>query len=68
MAGFVTNKIIDTPRSKEPQIDLRVEVYTIGYDWGIASMGRPIRWFPYASVIRKFTVNWNVCLNIYCVF
>ena len=41
MAGFITNKIIDTPRSKEPQIDLRVEVYTIGDDWGIASMGSP---------------------------
>lgn len=41
MAGFTVNNIKNITHSEESQIDLKIEVYTIGYDWGIASMGSP---------------------------
>lgn len=42
MEGFViNNNSTAVPRSEEPQIDLKIEVYNIMYDWGVASMGSP---------------------------
>lgn len=41
MSGYVINNSISVPRSEEPEINLKIEVYSISYDWGIASMGSP---------------------------
>lgn len=42
MGNFViNNNSTNIPHSKEPQIDLKIEVYNITYDWGIASLGSP---------------------------
>lgn len=35
------NALINNLNSELPQIDLKIEVYSISYDWGIASMGAP---------------------------
>lgn len=38
---IISNNLVDIPHSEEPQIDLKIEVYGITYDWGIGSMGDP---------------------------
>lgn len=41
MSGYVINNSNSALHSEEPEINLKVEVYSISYDWGIASMGSP---------------------------
>lgn len=42
MDGFViNNNSIAVLCSEEAQIDLKIEIYNITYDWGVASMGSP---------------------------
>lgn len=41
MESFVTNNSLTVSHSELPQVDLKIEVYSIAYDWGVASMGSP---------------------------